>query len=162
AEAIARRRGAVSGVVHFGPGAFHRAHQAWYFDRLLENDKHWAITGVSLKSPDIHDALAPQDGLYVLAELGAEKHFHVVGALTSVLLASCERERVLTRLASPDVGWISATVTEKGYCLDGRGDLDTGHIARDLADPRAPESFIGYLVEGLRRRRDLRLAPPVV
>ena len=23
------------GVVHFGPGAFHRAHQAWYFDRML-------------------------------------------------------------------------------------------------------------------------------
>ena len=26
------------GAVHFGPGAFHRAHQAYYFDRLLERD----------------------------------------------------------------------------------------------------------------------------
>jgi len=25
------------GTVHFGPGAFHRAHQAFYFDRLLEH-----------------------------------------------------------------------------------------------------------------------------
>ncbi|HWT50985.1 MAG TPA: mannitol dehydrogenase family protein, partial [Caulobacter sp.] len=26
------------GVVHFGPGAFHRAHQAFYFDQLLAKD----------------------------------------------------------------------------------------------------------------------------
>ncbi len=39
------------GIIHLGIGAFHRAHQAWYFDRLLARDKRWAISGVSLKSP---------------------------------------------------------------------------------------------------------------
>jgi fructuronate reductase len=164
AKAVARRQGAVAGAVHFGPGAFHRVHQAWYFDRLMERDRRWAITGVSLKSPSMHDALAPQDGLYVLAELDQEKSFEVIGAITSLVVAERERERVLQLMASPDVGWISATVTEKGYCLDGGGELDAGHtdIAHDLRNPRAPESFVGYLAEGLRRRRAASHRPPAI
>jgi fructuronate reductase len=152
------------GVVHFGPGAFHRAHQAWYFDRLMERDPRWAITGVSLKSPSIADALEPQEGLYVLAELEAERSFRVIGSITGLLVATRERERVLQRMASPHVGWVSATITEKGYCLDGAGDLDLRHadIVHDIAHPREPESFIGYVVEGMRRRRAAGGAAPVV
>ncbi|MGH8181484.1 MAG: mannitol dehydrogenase family protein, partial [Steroidobacteraceae bacterium] len=48
------------GIVHFGPGAFHRAHQAYYFDRLLERDATRAICAVSLKTATLRDALAPQ------------------------------------------------------------------------------------------------------
>jgi fructuronate reductase len=164
ADAMRRRVNARQGVVHFGPGAFHRAHQAWYFDQLLARDPRWAITGVSLRSSSIHDALAPQAGLYVLAELERQKSFHIIGALTELLVASRERETVLQRMASPEAGWISATVTEKGYCLTGPGDLDVRHpdIAHDLASPRLPESFIGYLVEGLGRRRAAGLKAPAI
>ena len=35
------------GIVHIGPGAFHRAHQAWYADTLLHSDKRWAISAPS-------------------------------------------------------------------------------------------------------------------
>jgi fructuronate reductase len=49
------------GVVHFGPGALHRAHQAWFCDEMLARDP--GLTGVSLRTPGIRDALAPQDGL---------------------------------------------------------------------------------------------------
>jgi fructuronate reductase len=164
AEAAARRNGASAGVVHFGPGAFHRAHQAWYFDRLMERDPRWAITGVSLRSTDVRDALAPQDSLYVLAELEQETSFRIIGALREVLVGAGGREAVMARMAAPETAWISATVTEKGYCLDGRGELDTKHpdIVADLASPRAPVSFVGYLVEGLRRRRAAGLAAPAV
>ena len=164
AGAVARRGAATCGVVHFGPGAFHRAHQAWYFDRLLERDPRWAITGVSLRTTEVRDALAPQDGLYILAELEQETTFRVIGALREVLAGASQREAVLARMAEPNVAWISSTITEKGYCLDGRGELDTSHpdIVADLASPRSPVSFIGYLVEGLRRRRAARMPAPVV
>ena len=59
------------GIVHIGPGAFHRAHQAWYVDTLLHADKRWAISALSLKSTGLRDALAEQQGLYTLVELGA-------------------------------------------------------------------------------------------
>ena len=38
------------GIVHIGPGAFHRAHQAFYVDTLLHSDKRWAISALSLRS----------------------------------------------------------------------------------------------------------------
>ena len=63
------RRAVDIGIVHFGPGAFHRVHQAWFVDKLLASDPRWGICAVSLRSTDVRDALVPQDGLYTLATL---------------------------------------------------------------------------------------------
>jgi fructuronate reductase len=151
------------GIVHLGVGAFHRAHQAVYVDDLLALDPEWAISGVSLNSRDVRDALVPQDGLYTLALLGETPRLRVIGALREVLAARNEPERVLARLADADVRLVTLTITEKGYCLSG-GELDFAHpdIAHDLVYPDAPVSAIGHLVEGLRRRKALRLPPYTV
>lgn len=142
------------GVVHFGPGAFHRAHQALYFDRLVESDPRWGICAVSLKSPGVRDALEPQDGLYTLAQLDAETTFRVVGSIQEVLVAPEDPPSVFARLAAPTTRIVTLTVTEKGYTLSADGGLDEGHpdIVHDLANPREPKSAVGYIVEGLRRR----------
>jgi len=155
------RQAARIGVVHVGPGAFHRAHQAHYFDRLLATDPRWAVSAVSLRSGGVTDALAPQDGLYTLAELDERVGFRVIGALTELLSAARDPEAVLARLAHPDIHIVTMTVTEKGYCLAGDGTLDLGHpdIRHDLAHPHAPVSLPGHLVEGLRRRRAAGLRP---
>ena len=143
------------GIVHFGPGAFHRVHQAWYVDRLLVDDARWGICGVSLRSPDVRDALVPQDGLYTLATLDEHTSYQVIGSLREILVAPEDPEKVLARLSAPTTRVVTITVTEKGYCLDAKGDLDTHHadIQRDLRQPHLPTSLIGYLAEGLRRRR---------
>ena len=48
-----------AGVLHLGLGAFHRAHQAEFFDRLLrKGHADWGIVAVNLRSPDIVTALA--------------------------------------------------------------------------------------------------------
>ena len=142
------------GIVHLGVGAFHRAHQAVYIDDLLAEDPDWAICGVSLRSPDVRDALRPQDGLYTLALLDGGPSLRVIGALREVLSAADERDAVLTRLAHPDVRLVMLTVTEKGYCLSSDGvDLAHPDIVRDLSKPDAPSSAVGYLVAGLALRR---------
>ncbi|WP_428312926.1 mannitol dehydrogenase family protein [Hydrocarboniphaga sp.] len=148
------RESAGIGVVHIGPGAFHRAHQAVYFDELLNHGGDWAISTVSLHSRELRDALLPQDSLYTLALLDREPSYRVIGSIREVLWAAEEQAAVLARLADPATRIVSLTVTEKGYCLAGM-DLDTRHpdIVADLAAPHAPRSAIGYLVEGLRRRR---------
>ena len=69
-----------TGILHFGPGAFHRAHQAAYVDRLLESDPRWGIAAVSLRSPGTVEALKRQDGLYTLAILDSETSFRTIGA----------------------------------------------------------------------------------
>ena len=43
------------GIVHIGPGAFHRAHQAFYVDTLLHSDKRWAISALSLKRATLRE-----------------------------------------------------------------------------------------------------------
>ncbi len=152
------------GVVHFGPGAFHRAHQAAVFDALAARDPRWGICGVSLHSAGVRDALAPQDGLYTLAILDETISYGVIGAIREVLVAPEDPEAVFVRLSASATGIVTSTVTEKGYCLSVDGALDFGHadIVHDLSQPQAPHSLVGYLVEGLRRRRSAGLGPFVL
>jgi len=148
------------GIVHLGVGAFHRAHQAVYIDDLLAHDPDWAICGVSLNSREVRDALAPQDGLYTLALLGEAPRLRVIGALREVVAAREQGELVLARLSDADIRLVTLTITEKGYCLSA-GELDFAHpdIAHDVIYPTTPVSAIGYIVEGLRRRKAQRLPP---
>jgi fructuronate reductase len=149
------------GVVHFGPGAFHRAHQAYFIDRLLERDPTLAISEVALRSAGVRDALAPQDGLYILAELDRTSSLRLIGAIKELLVASEAPDRVRARLASPGTRIVTSTVTEKGYGLDRSGELDFDDpdIRRDLRGEGAPTTLVGWLVEGLRLRRDAGLEP---
>jgi len=158
-------RAAVStGIVHFGPGAFHRVHQANYIDDLLRTDPRWGICAVSLHSPGVRDALAPQDGLYTTAVLDVECDYRIIGALRELLVAPENPAAVLERLVAPQTRMVSATVTEKGYCLGVGGLLDFEHaeIRHDLKTPEAPTTLIGYLAEALRLRRDAGHTPFVV
>lgn len=153
-----------TGIVHLGLGAFHRAHQAVYTEDVLEREfGPWGIAGVSLRSPDTRDALAPQGGLYAVAVRGAGgERLRVVGAVTEVLVAPEDPAAVLERLCRPAVRIVTLTVTEKGYCHDpATGALDEDHpgIRRDLADPGRPGTAPGFLVEALDRRRRAGLQP---
>ena len=143
------------GVVHFGPGAFHRAHQAFYFDRMLARDPGFAVSAISLNSDTVREALAPQDGLYSLTERAAEPTIRVIGAIREVLTAPRAPEAVLARLSDPAVRLITATVTEKGYSLTPDGDLDDTNpkIRADLEGKGPPKTLVGWLAAGLARRR---------
>jgi fructuronate reductase len=148
-----------TGVVHFGPGAFHRAHQADYFDRLLADDPRWGIAAVSLRSPGTVEALKAQDGLYTLAILDAETSFRTLGAHNR-FFGPGEGAGVRQLLREPAIRIVSSTVTEKGYCLAGDGTLDLDHpdIVHDLAQPQEPVSIVGWLALGLRDRREAGLS----
>ncbi|WP_206610278.1 mannitol dehydrogenase family protein [Croceibacterium ferulae] len=146
--------GRTPGIVHFGPGAFHRAHQAAYADAVLESDPRWSICEVALNSTGTADALRPQDGLYVLALLSAQPEYRIIGSIAELLNARENGEAILQRLAAPTTQLVTSTVTEKGYCLSPDGGLDTNHpsIAAELAGGK-PTTFIGWLVAGLARRK---------
>ena len=148
------RTALVPGIVHVGPGAFHRAHQAAYADAVLAHDPRWAISAMALNSTDVADALRPQDGLYTLALLGAETRLRVIGAIVE-LSTRADGDAFAARIAAPSTRLVTATVTEKGYCLTAEGGLDRDHpaIRHDLADPAHATSFVGRLVDGLARRR---------
>jgi len=133
------------GIVHFGIGAFHRAHQAWYTDLAMETgDRDWAISGVSLRSASVAHQLEPQDGLYTLTERsGVDARTRLIGAVREVLFAPEQREAVVARIAAPECRIVSFTITEKGYARGEGGALD--HEA-------AAQSFYPLLAEALEQR----------
>jgi len=142
-----------AGIVHFGIGAFHRAHQAWYTDAAMNaGECDWGIIGVSLRSADVADQMNPQNGLYALSERGEHGvALRVIGSVQRVLVASQEPESVVSALASPDTRIVSFTITEKGYCRAADGSLD-----RTLADSnqlsRSPEPVEGQLTSTALRQ----------
>ena len=139
------------GIVHFGIGAFHRAHMAAYTDDAMAADEgDWRILGVSLRSPAVRDQMAPQDGLYTLVERSAVgTKARIIGAVADVIVASEESERLVATLAAPSTHIASFTITEKGYCRAPDGSLDL-----NLDDE---VSIYAYLTSGFRRRKEAGL-----
>lgn len=137
----------IVGIVHFGIGAFHRAHQAWYTDRVMDaGDRDWAILGVSMRSASVADQINPQQGLYTVTERwGGETKSRVVGAVREVLVAPRSPSELARALIAPPTRIVTFTVTEKGYCRAPDGSLDL-----QLADS---SGFYPILVDAMRQRR---------
>ena len=149
-----------AGIVHLGPGAFHRAHMARYVHGLMARGQamDWSVIGAGLTPSDaaVREALAPQDWLYTLIERddhGAQAQ--VVGSIVDIL-APGDPEAILKVIAMPGIRIVSLTVSPNGYCLDAatlRLDRANPLIRADLARPERPVGVIGLLVEAYRRRR---------
>jgi len=151
------REAVTVGIVHFGIGNFHRAHQAVYVDDLLNKGvSQWGITGVSLRSSSMRDALKPQDYLYTLAVLGATTEYRIIGALKDVLVAPNKPQSVIDLLANPTTQLISSTITEKGYCL-ASGDVDFQHadLKAELTSLATPKTIYGFLARGIIQRSQM-------
>ncbi len=149
------------GIVHFGPGAFHRGHQACYFDSLLPKDPRWAICGAELLPSGLAGEAVLQDHLYVVAELDAEIRYRVVGSHIEYLKAHGQADKIFARLLDPNVRLVTSTVTEKGYYLNGAGevDLDNPAMKADLEHPTTPNTLVGWITEGLARRKAAKMVP---
>ncbi len=139
------------GIVHFGIGAFHRAHMAAYTNAALaSHGGDWRILGVSLRSPAVRDQMHVQNGLYTLVERSAAgEQARIIGSVADILVAAEARETLIAALAAPSTHIVSFTITEKGYCRAPDGSLDLA-----LADDR---SAYAYLAAAFARRRDAGL-----
>ena len=152
------------GIVHFGIGAFHRAHQAVYLEEILERYLgDWMICGVSLLHSTTRDQMLPQNSLYTVVERSESgDSLKVIGSVKKVLFAPEEQFEVLKQLADFQTKLVTLTISEKGYCHDpSSGKLLKKHpdILHDLANYQFPMSAIGYLVAGLDLRYKAGLPP---
>lgn len=104
-------------IVHIGPGAFHRAHQAVYtHDATQADGSDWGITAVSLRSTKIADTLNAQNGRYTLViREEAGPRYRVINSISRALTGAQGLEPVLEALAAPATRIVSLTVTEKAY-----------------------------------------------
>jgi mannitol 2-dehydrogenase len=128
------------GIVHFGVGGFHRAHQAMYVDRLLDmgEAKDWGICGVGVLPSDqkMADVMDAQDGLYTLMLEYPDDHrdARVIGSIVDYRFAPDDRDGVVELIAAPATRIVSLTITEGGYNIEGAGaDSVFGLVADALA-----------------------------
>lgn len=148
-----------AGIVHLGIGAFHRAHQAFYTEAVLNKfGGDWGIIGSSLRSASVRDQLVPQDCLYTLVERSGEgEKLQLIGAVLDTLVGPENPAALVTQMAASNIKIVSLTITEKGYCHDpATGNLNLNHpdIIHDLAHLDKPVSAIGFLVSALKQRFD--------
>ncbi|MFC0200349.1 mannitol dehydrogenase family protein [Paracoccus rhizosphaerae] len=144
-----------SAILHIGPGAFHRAHQAVYADALIKAGHPEArIRGLCLFPPRIAHSLDAQKGAYhVLLRDGAGQELRRITSMGEVL-----DEPDQNFLSDPALRLVTMTLTEKGYChIPGTRRLDPTAIAADLKDPLRPQTGIGWLALGLARRQEAGL-----
>lgn len=151
-----------AGILHIGVGNFHRAHQEFYTNRLLEYpDQHgWGICGAMLLPGDerLYRILKKQGQEYTLTVCGRDGHDEAyrIGSLVELLWAGENPEAVLDRIADRNIRIITMTITEGGYNIEkstGEFILDDKAVRYDLETPRSPQTVFGFIAEGLRRRR---------
>jgi mannitol 2-dehydrogenase len=149
-------------------GAFHRAHQAMYHDRLMNDGLalDWGICGVGVMPADLRmkEALVAQDGLYTLVVKHPDGTYEprIIGSIVEYLFAPDDPERVIEAMATPSTRIVSLTVTEGGYNIHHvTGEFDSANPAvnADLQPGATPRTTFGFVTEALRRRRNRGVAP---
>jgi mannitol 2-dehydrogenase len=151
-----------TGIVHFGVGGFHRAHEAMYVDRLLQRGgaERWGICGVGVLEADraMRDALDAQDHLYTLVQKHSDGTYEprVIGSIVDYLYAPDDPQAVIDRIADPATEIVSLTITEGGYAINdatGSFDPEAPGVADDLAPGAVPRTVFGLVTAALDRRR---------
>ncbi len=156
------------GIVHFGVGGFHRAHQAMYIDQLMEQGKalDWGICGVGVMPFDLKmkEAMQTQDCLYTLVEKAPDGSWEprIIGSIVQYLYAPDDPEAVIEKMADPATRIVSLTVTEGGYNfhpVTGKFDDTNPAVQADLAPGAVPATTFGLITEALVRRRSRDIEP---
>lgn len=149
------------GILHIGVGNFHRAHEEFFTNLLLEDatQRNWGICGAMLLPFDerLFKALKKQDGEYTLTVCGRDgkDEAYRIGSLVELLWGMENPEAVLNKMADKNIRIITLTITEGGYNMakaTGEFMLDNADVQHDIADPAHPKTAFGYVAEGLRRR----------
>lgn len=150
------------GILHIGVGNFHRAHEEFFTNRLLEDptQQNWGICGAMLLPSDEHlyKVLKKQANEYTLTVCGRDGNDEAyrIGSLVELIWGVEDSESVITKIADKDIRIITLTITEGGYNIEkasGEFMLDDEKVKHDLQQPHTPATAFGFIAEGLRRRR---------
>ena len=150
-----------AGIVHIGLGNFHRAHQAWYVHRLMQDGQahDWAIIGAGVRPYDtvMRDKLKAQDFLTTLIELDpSATSAEIIGSMIDYAPIDMDNAGLVNQLCDPAIRIVSLTITEGGYFLDPvSGNFDSTHveILHDVNDPQSPRTVFGAIIAALDHRR---------
>ena len=148
-----------TGVVHIGYGAFHRAHQSLYFDRLAQEqgEMGYGIAVVNLRAADADAFEKTTTNLpYVLRSVASDgtTEDRVIQVHTQAKDWTRDSQGAEALVALASVQILTITVSEAGYYLNGAGDLDVDHsVIQSEMNGEGQSSIFAYLANGLEARR---------
>ncbi|WP_374567519.1 D-arabinitol 4-dehydrogenase [Ideonella sp.] len=157
-------------MLHLGLGSFHRAHQAVYLHALHQRgDTTWALAGGNLRNdmPELIAALQAQGGAYTLETVSpaGDARYERITSIGRVHAYEPSLAALIDAAADPATRILSFTVTEAGYYLDAKNQLDLGFadLVADLdaAKAQRPGSTIYGALTAMLRARMQRGAGPV-
>ena len=151
------------GVIHMGLSAFHRGHQALFFERVLRSGNlNFGVAGVTQRSSDVADVMNSQDCLYTINEReGAGFAPIIVGAIRKALFFPQARQELLEIARSENLKLITLTVSEKAYQCNSTRDgvnLNSTEVQADIADTNSLLTFPSRLLDLLVARFESGLA----
>ena len=157
------------GIMHFGVGNFHRAHLAVYLDDLfnLGEGHDWALVGAGVMPSDeaMRQRLLSQDYLTTVVEQDNERSTaHITGPMVDFISPN-DKPAMIAKLCDPAIRIVSLTITEGGYFINpATGKFDPTHpaILADAANPQNPKTVFGFIVAGLKARKEKGMAPYTV
>ncbi len=143
--------------MHIGAGSFHRAHQAWYLHKLMQQgDNRWEIALGNIRDDAnaLLTALAAQKGEYVLETVSpeGERQYETITSLRRILPWDSDISALVAQGASSETRVIAFTVTESGYYLTPEHELDVmqADIQADLSG--GMRTLYGALTRILKQR----------
>jgi D-arabinitol 4-dehydrogenase len=139
--------------LHLGLGSFHRAHQAVYLQNLMAaGDTRWSLASGNLRADmaDTIQALSDQDGQYTLETVSpaGERRYERIGSIKQVIPYEPRLSALIALGADPNTRIISFTVTEAGYYLDAKNQLDLNFPDLSSDMNRARKGEPGYTLYG--------------
>lgn len=149
------------GIVHIGLGNFHRAHQAWYLHRLMQQGDamDWGILGAGVRADDEaqRQRLAAQDYLTTLIELDPKgRSAEIVGSMIGFAPVEEDNASLIAQMSDPAIRIVALTVTEGGYYNDPvTQSFNAEHpdMQHDAAHPARPRTAFGAMIAALKQRR---------
>ncbi|MFK7825745.1 MAG: mannitol dehydrogenase family protein [Oligoflexales bacterium] len=155
-----------SGIIHFGVGGFHRAHEAVYTEdaMLKSKDYNWGIVGIEVMPSGklMNQVMKEQDCLYTLMTRpsNGKPKIRVISSIHEYIYkydSDDKIDQISRQFLNEDIKIISLTITEGGYNINQRtGDfnLDDDLIKQDIQNFDDPKTIFGHLAKGIRQRKN--------
>ena len=150
-----------AGIVHLGVGNFHRSHQAYYINEYLNSydDLNWGIIGVNLRQSesDNLNSLKERGGKYVLKTISTTGviKFNEIHSIIGLYDWSKNQKEAELILNNPDIEIVTMTVTETGYYISGKGELNLElDIIKNNIEGNEKTIIFSYLHHALNVRKN--------
>ncbi|MDC0195281.1 mannitol dehydrogenase family protein, partial [Alphaproteobacteria bacterium] len=141
-------------ILHFGVGNFHRAHQAFFFHEMLNNNIGTSIIGINLRSDETRRNLEQQNNFYSLYECtDTNINIHVLNPYKRLLFGLEDKEEICKLIANKETKIITITVTEKGYHYNRISkSLDLSDDIQNDLEKKKIKTLVGHISYGLIQR----------